>query len=255
MSASRTFQAQPRGDVHAGVPRDAAQDIVRLGRINDAALRHELAPSGLTLEELRAAPGGIRVPLQTRYAKHAELDSTGVPRGFSTPSRKVEIWSERFRANGYAPLPEYVEPPVGPVARPDLAEKFPLVLTSAKNSLFCNSQHRSLPSLRKRNPDPTVELHPDCAGARRIKAGDWVEIESPEGKARARAQLNANLDPRVVVGQHGWWQACETLGAPAYDPFDPQGVNYNALIGISHLDPVSGGVPYKSYLCEIRSVD
>jgi len=221
----------------------------------DAAHRHELAPSGLTPEELRASPGGIRVPVETRYAKYAELDSAGVPRGFATPSRKVEIWSERFRANGYAPLPEYVEPQVGPVTRPDLGEKFPLVLTSAKNSLFCNSQHRALPSLRKRNPDPTVELHPDCAKARNIKAGDWVVIESSDGRARARAELNANLDPRVVVGQHGWWQECESLGAPGYDPFDPDGVNYNALIGISHLDPVSGGVPYKSYLCEVRAVD
>ena len=41
----------------------------------DAAYRHQLGPSGVTLEQLRAAPGGVRVPLQTRYAKHAEPDA------------------------------------------------------------------------------------------------------------------------------------------------------------------------------------
>ena len=41
--------------------------------------------------------------------------------------------------------------------------------------------------------------------------------------ARARARLNDNLDPRVVVGEHGWWQACAELGAPGYDPFGPDG--------------------------------
>jgi hypothetical protein len=28
----------------------------------------------------------------------------------------------------------------------------------------------------------------------------------PEGSVRAQARLNANLDPHVVVGQHGWWR-------------------------------------------------
>ena len=220
----------------------------------DAAYRHQLAPSGLTLEALRASRGGIRVPLQTRHAKYAELDANGTPRGFATPSRKVEIWSEEFRANGYAPLPEYEEPEVGPVARPDLAERFPLILTSAKNSLFCNSQHRGVPSLRKRSPDPTIELHPDSAAARGIVSGDWVKIETPEGSIRMRAQLNANLDPRVVVGEHGWWQACEALGSPQYDPFSSNGANLNLLIGTAVLDPISGTAPHKSYLCEVQAL-
>ena len=51
--------------------------------------------------------------------KHAELDGSGVARGFATPSRKVEVWSETFLTNGYAPLPEYPEPRMGPMARPD----------------------------------------------------------------------------------------------------------------------------------------
>ena len=220
----------------------------------DVAYRHQLAPSGLTLEALRASRGGIRVPLQTRHAKYAELDANGTPRGFATPSRKVEIWSEEFRANGYAPLPEYEEPEVGPVARPDLAERFPLILTSAKNSLFCNSQHRGVPSLRKRNPDPTIELHPDSAAARGIVSGDWVKIETPEGSIRMRAKLNANLDPRVVVGEHGWWQACEALGSPQYDPFSSDGANLNLLIGTAVLDPISGTAPHKSYLCEVQAL-
>jgi anaerobic selenocysteine-containing dehydrogenase len=44
----------------------------------DAAYRHQLAPTGVTLEQLRAAPGGLRVPLQTRHAKHPEADANGI---------------------------------------------------------------------------------------------------------------------------------------------------------------------------------
>jgi hypothetical protein len=120
----------------------------------DAAYRQQLAPTGVTLEELRATPAGVRVPLQTRHSKYAEPDTGGTPRGFATPSRKVELYSQTFLDHGYAPLPEFTEPPVGPVARPDLAARFPLVLTSAKPTLFCQTQHRALPSLRKRALDP-----------------------------------------------------------------------------------------------------
>jgi len=218
----------------------------------DAAYRHQLAPTGVTLEELRASPGGVRVPLQTRHAKYAEPDANGTLRGFATPSRKVELYSETFLDHGYPPLPDFVEPQIGPMRRPDLAERFPLVLTNAKSALFCQTQHRALPGLRKRAPHLEVELHPATAQARGVANGDWVTIETPEGRVRARARVNDNLDPNVVVGEHGFWQACREIGAPGYDPFGPDGANYNLLIGTAVLDPVSGTEPLRDYLCEIR---
>jgi len=218
----------------------------------DAAYRHQMAPIGISLEQLRASPGGIRLPLQTRYAKHVDPDEDGVPRGFATPSRKVELYSQTFLDQGYAPLPAFEEPQIGPVARPELAIRFPLVLTSAKSTLFCQTQHRQLPSLRKCARDPEIELHPATAQARGIVNGDWVFVESPDGEVRARARCNENLDPRVVVGEHGWWQACEELGAPGYDPFGTKSANFNRLIGAAARDPVSGTAPHRSYLCEVR---
>jgi anaerobic selenocysteine-containing dehydrogenase len=220
----------------------------------EAAQRHQLGPSGVTLDALRENPGGVRVPLQTRYRKYAE-QKDGVPTGFATPTGKIELYCETFLAHGYRPLPEHEEPLMGPRSRPELAERFPLILTCAKSTQFCESQHRGLPSLRRRVPDPEVELHPSAAGERGIRAGDWVAIETPEGQVRARAKLNESLDPRVVCGQHGWWQACPELGAPAYDPFSPDGANYNLVIGNAAIDPISGSVPHRAYLCQIRRCD
>jgi anaerobic selenocysteine-containing dehydrogenase len=217
-----------------------------------AAYRQQLGPSGVTLEQLRAEASGIRVPLQTRYAKHAEIDANGATRGFATPSRKVEFFSQTLLDHGYPPLPDFEEPQIGPVARPDLTTRFPLVLTNAKPTLFCQTQHRALPSLRKRGLYPEVELHPEAARARGIGNGDWVSIETPEGSVRARARLNNDLDPRVVIGEHGWWQACAELDAPGYDPFGPEGANLNLIIGSTALDPVSGTASHRAYLCEIR---
>jgi len=221
----------------------------------ESAYRHQLAPSGVALEELRERPEGVHVPLKPRYAKHAEPDAQGNPRGFATPSRRIELYSETFLDHGYAPLPDFAEPAIGPVMRPDLAVRFPLVLTCAKPGLFCQSQHRALPSLRKHARDPKVDLHPEAARARQIAEGDWVTIETPDGSVRARAHLNASIDPRVAVGEHGWWQSCDVLGAPAHDPFAAEGANYNLLISANTHDPVSGTASHRSYLCEIRPVE
>jgi anaerobic selenocysteine-containing dehydrogenase len=220
----------------------------------EAAYRHQLGPTGIALEQLRAEPGGVRVPLETRHAKYSQPDANGAPRGFATPSRLVELYSQTFLDHGYAPLPEFTEPPVGPVARPELAARFPLILTSAKSPLFCQTQHHALPSLRKRVLDPSVTMHPEAAAARHVTDGDWVAIDTQDGSVRARVHLNADLDPRVVVGEHGWWEACSALGAPSYDPFEPEGANYNLLIGSDAVDPVSGTASHRSYLCEVRPV-
>ena len=219
----------------------------------DASYREILAPSGLDLDDLRRSPGGVRVQRETRYRKYAGGDGQEAP-GFATPTRKVEVFSERLQAAGQAPLPDYVEPATGPFSRADLAADFPLVLTSAKSIHYCHSQHRGLPSLRRREPDPVVEIHPEAAAARRIADGDWVRLATPDGAVRARAAFSPNLDPRVVSATHGWWQACQTLGLAGYDATGAEGANVNAVIGNRDTDPISGSVPHRSYLCEITRI-
>jgi anaerobic selenocysteine-containing dehydrogenase len=188
--------------------------------------------------------------LQTRYRKFADPEN-GAPKGFNTPTRKVELYSETLLQHGYSPLPDHEEPLMSPYSRPELAERYPLILTCAKHTLFCESQHRGLPSLRRQALDPEVELHPAAAAERGIDAGDWVRIETPDGSVRARARLNDTLKQNVVCGQHGWWQACPDIGAPGYDPFSPEGANFNLIIGNEAIDPISGSVPHRAYICQI----
>lgn len=221
------------------------------GGDEDAGHRWMLAPSGVTLEELRARPEGVRVPLKTRYRTYAEPVANGAP-GFATPSRRVEIYAQRFLDHAQAPLPQYVEPAASPVSRPDLAARYPLVLTSAKVVQFCHSQHRNLPQLRRHSPDPVVELHPATAASRGIAAGDWVLAETPRAAIRARARLNSSLAPDVVCAQFGWWQACEPLGLSGFAVEGPGSANFNSLISTDVADPISGTIPLRSSLCEVR---
>jgi anaerobic selenocysteine-containing dehydrogenase len=246
----RTPLVAPRGEARSDL-RIIFDLAVRLGLGDrffggdiDAALRHQLAPSGITLEQLRADPSGVHVPLTTRHRKYADAG------GFRTPTRKIELYSETFHAAHYPPLPTFAEPD-SPRSRPDLAQRFPLVLTCAKTLWFCESQHRNIAAVRESAPDPQVEIHPDTAAARSIGAGDWVRIATPHGSVRARAKLNSNLDPAVVAGQHGWWQACPELDLPGYPPYGDESANLNLVLRAEPSDPISRSAPLRAALCEI----
>ncbi|GAA1983439.1 molybdopterin-dependent oxidoreductase [Terrabacter lapilli] len=209
-----------------------------------AAWSHQLAPSGITLDALRAEPRGLTAPLATAYRKYES-------QGFRTATGLVELYSETLADHGYAALPTFVEPPLSPRSRPDLGEDYPLVLTCAKSLRYCETQHRQVAELRRAAPDPLVEVHPDTAAARGIEAGDWVRVLTPNGTVTARARLNAGLAPDVVCAQHGWWQGCDELGLEPSDPYADGGVNLNLVLRQTPGDPTSGTSPLRASLCEL----
>lgn len=212
----------------------------------EAGMNHVLAPTGLTVEQLREQPSGIDFALKTRYRKYLES-------GFKTWTGKVEVFSEVFRDAGQDPLPVFVEPAMSPMRQPASTE-FPLVLTSAKVVHFCHSQHRDIASLRKRSPEPELQMHPHAAAQRGIDDGAMVELRTHLGSVRMRARLDAALDARVVWSQYGWWAGNQTLELPGWDAFGNEGANVNRLISDKASDPISGSVAHRSYLCDVVPV-
>lgn len=207
----------------------------------EAAWNHQLRPSGLTTQDLRHSPEGIRVPLRAAYRKYAERDDQGQVTGFATPSRRVELYSTRLAKAGQPGVPDAGLAPEQPL---------PLLLTSAKNGYYCHSQHRSLASLRRRHPDPTVEVAPDLARQRGFADGDWVRVSTGRGAFHMRAVLDPELDPRVVVAEYGWWEESPELGLPGQDPVEG-GVNFNSAVSATPADPVSGSLQMRGVPCDV----
>lgn len=214
----------------------------------EAGLDHVLAPTGLTLDALRAQPNGIAYPTETHYRAYET-------HGFKTATGLLEIYSEVFHEAGEPPLPVFVEPAASPLrGAPGFNPEFPLVLTSAKLVQYCHGQHRDISSLRRRAPHPEVSLHPDAAAIRGIADGQEVALRTPMGSARMRARFDKALDVRVVCAQYGWWQANDALGLPGFDPLQPGSANLNRTIGDAQTDPISGSIGLRSSLCEIQPV-
>ena len=210
----------------------------------EAARSHILQPSGITLDQLRNCPEGIRYPLKQRYRKYAEPTEMGVT-GFATETGQVELYSALLRRNGQPPVPTF-DPDELPAN-----ETYPFALTTAKTGYYCHSQHRQVPSLRKREPEPTVNLAPEAAERLGLEAGDWAEISTRHGQARMKVKLDNSLDQRVVRASFGWWQGNAALDLPGYDAFSSSGANYNMLVGSDQLDPVSGAAAHRSQSCNI----
>jgi anaerobic selenocysteine-containing dehydrogenase len=220
----------------------------------EACLNHKIAPSGYTLEQVRQSPGGIYFDkVFPRYGKYAERDpQTGNFKGFLTPTKRIEIYSTRFREHGYDPLPEFTEPMVSPVSQPKLAEKYPLILIDARRRYMTQSQCAGLPSIRRKMPYAYVEIHPETAKEYGIEDGDMVYIETKNGKIKQQAKVTDSIHPKVVCATFGWWQGCPQLGIPQPDPFGPEGSNYSLLISSELSDPISGSYPLNGYLCSIK---
>ena len=223
-------------------------DNVFFGGDTEAAFNEMLAPLGKTVAEIRDMPEGMPVSLTPAYRKFAETDAaSGRPKGFNTPCRLIEIYSTTFADHGYDPLPVYSEPRERNVD----TGKFPLALTASKPGAFTHGSYRSIPSLRTLVPEPCLEINPATARERGIGDGDWVALATPKGAIRVKARFDDSIHPGVVSGQEGWWQGCEALDLPGYDPFDETGANLNLLVSNDLIDPISGSVPHRGHPCQV----
>ena len=136
------------------------------------------------------------------FEKYKEMN------GFATPTSKMEIWSTMLEELRYDPLPDYCEPAMSPFNFPELYEKYPLTLIGIDRHLpNYHSQFYEVPSLRKMNPEPFMDIHYDTARMADppITDGDWVWIESRKGRIKQRARLTFGIAENCVKTQHHFW--------------------------------------------------
>ena len=204
----------------------------------EESLDERLQRLGITFAQFREK-GLVEVPFQ--YSKHEKFG------GFKTSTKKVELYSARLAELGSNPLPVYREPPESPASTPELAQKYPLILiTGIKSQGYFHSAYRNIPGLRRLDPEPLLEIHPEAAQERGIKDGEWVEIVTPRGCVKHKARLSEKIAPRVVAAPHGWWYGYQ-------DGWKV--VNINVLTDGHSYDPDVGSSPLKGLLCEVRKAD
>ncbi|MEF8822833.1 MAG: molybdopterin-dependent oxidoreductase [Desulfohalobiaceae bacterium] len=200
-------------------------------------LDHRLEYTGLTYEELKQKRwhyGGMT------YKSYEKKGS------FRTLTGKVALSADFLQELGIQALPVFREPSESPVSTPDLAEEYPLVLTTGGRLLvYYHSSHRNIASLRRKAPDPELQIHPNTAGDLSIEDGEWVFLCSPRGRVEIKVRHFPDIHPGVVHSPHGFWYGTENGW---------QRVNINMITNDEDLCPVTGSVPIKALLCRVEKM-
>jgi len=192
----------------------------------------ELAPTGLSFDYLlNEKPAG----------DYYQQKQYGISKGqFSTPSKKIEIYSEALEKVGFDPLPTYLEPARSPVkSSGEFLDKYPLILsTGMRSNYYTHSQYRGIAELHEKNPEPFLEVGPLTARKYGFNDGDGVVVETNRGKVTMKARVDERVAEGVVLAPHGWTGKA----------------NVNLLTDVNCLEPIMGYPDMKSLMCSIRKV-
>lgn len=198
---------------------------------SEEAIDFQLEPAGVGVRTLRQHPGGLRLEEQ-RYEKYKE-------QGFSTPSKKVEFYSQRLADAGFFGTPFENGEMVNPVSFSDYEMEYPFLgMSGSRNIRFTNSQFRTIPSLLDKHSGCYADIHPLDASNKGIKDNDLVKIETPKGEIEMVVRISAVVRPGTVRIAWGWGE------------YDPR-FNLNTLTEDDTRGPVTGTSTSRSFLCNI----
>lgn len=186
-----------------------------------------LANIGMTWKEFKEKQPFPYMPYDkwnTYYVYKQPDKKTGLPKGFGTPSKKLELYGEVWIELGrtgkpyaldevppvsvdYDPLPWYAEPAESPLR--DIAKEFPLVLTNGRLPMFHHGTLRNNPYMRELYPVPEAWVNPVDAKKYGVAHDDWIWLESKRGKIRGKCRVTEGIPVGVVYMERFWFP--ETL--------------------------------------------
>jgi anaerobic selenocysteine-containing dehydrogenase len=160
--------------------------------------------AGITFDELKWR-GWIRLNYPDPFVPFAER--------FPTASGRLEFVSQRMADAGLDPVAGYTPSYESTQNDTTLAHQYPLALVTPADHYFLNSIFANLPKQQLRAGAPTVFIHPDDAGTRRIVSGDEVRVSNSRGAFHSIAEVTDRVRPGVVASPKGRWPRDSTQGA------------------------------------------
>jgi len=145
------------------------------------------------------AQGGIRA-LNVSHVANPTLD-------FETPSHRIEFYSEQAERLGLPPMPSH-DLPTGRETRAGPAgNAYPLALTQGRTLTHFHSFYnngRALPTLARRETEPTLWISPADAAIRDVIDGAAIRVFNERGDLLARARVTDRIPSGTLWMRDGW---------------------------------------------------
>ena len=206
------------------------------------------------------------------YYQYKEPVSDGLPRGFATMSRKVDVYSEamlRLARTGfpymypfdqpacddYDPICTFKEPTESPVeGQPGYDPEYPLVITTGRLPHFHHGTMRHAPFIREVMPAPELKINPETAAEYGIEHLDWVKITSRRGSSNARAYLTQGIAPGVLVTERFWNPECFDETQESITPGIEE-CGYNIMSADEFQNPCFATNSYRAFTVKIEKTE
>jgi len=161
---------------------------------------------------------------------------------FSTPSGKIEFYSESMAKLGFDPLPTYI-PCTESAENHTLHARFPLQLLAPPSVHFLNSTFGAVAEQCRRMGRPILKIHPADAARRNIPTGQLVRVFNDRGECHLHAEVTEDVREGVVVAESIWW---------AKHTADGHGIN--TLVS-SKLTDMGEGSTFQCNLVEVTKAE
>lgn len=210
---------------------DSAEDMVRQALQPTGPLAEHL--EGISYERLKEE-GFVRLNVPYPYVPFADSH-------YPTPSGKIELYSETLLRAGLPPLPVHSPSLESPEAAPALAARYPLRFVSPAAHHFLNSSFADMPTMRRREKYPILEMNSFDAACRGLQDGVWVRAFNDRGETFFKLKITDAVKPGVTCHVSLWWRK-----------YSPGGNNCNVLTSAEAAD-MGGGATFHSCLIEVQA--
>lgn len=113
-----------------------------------------------------------------------------------TPSGKIELYSERMKADGHPPLPTYI-----PLVHDG---DYPFLFIAGPNHNFLNSTFSNNEKHQTFEKEPRLHMNQKDAESAGIEDGEMVKVWNHRGDCELKVSVGENVLPGVVVTQGLW---------------------------------------------------
>jgi thiosulfate reductase/polysulfide reductase chain A len=195
-------------------------------------LRQQLAPLGVSLEEVRAK-GYAELP-ETPHSNET------IEPSWNTPSGKIELYSATLAKVGFPGVPTWEEPP-----QPAEGQFYLLTGKVAQSTQFA-SQNNQL--LHKYSDEPRLWMNAKTVKNLGLADNDLVEVSSTAGRIHIKLEATQAIRPDCVYLTPGYGHLSKGL-TTAY------GIGASdSDLHVTYTDPISGGQALSQTFVTVKKI-